>query len=44
MTEFEHGTMDTKAQEKTFNGFIKFVAYALVGILVFLFLLGLVNG
>lgn len=44
MADHEHGTMETKEQEKTFNGFLKFAGYGLVGSLVFLFLLGLVNG
>lgn len=44
MAEYEHGSMETKEQEKTFNGFLKFAGYGLLGSLVFLFLLGLVNG
>lgn len=44
MSEHEHGSMDTSDQQKTFAGFVKFAGYTLVGSLVFLFLLGLVNG
>jgi len=44
MSEFKHGSMETREQEKTFNGFLKFAGYGLVGSLVFLFLLGLING
>lgn len=42
--EHEHGTMDYSDQEKTYNGFIKFTTYTVVGILVFLILLAMVNG
>ncbi len=44
MADHEHGTMDIKAQEKTFAGFIKFTTYTIIGILVFLVFLALVNG
>ena len=44
MAEFKHGSMETVEQEKTFNGFLKFAGYGLLGAMVFLFLLGLVNG
>ncbi len=39
MAEHEHGTMKTDAQEKTFDGFVKFVSRAcmvIIGILLFL--------
>ncbi|MGR3634864.1 MAG: aa3-type cytochrome c oxidase subunit IV [Shimia sp.] len=39
MAEHEHGTMDTKVQEKTFEGFVKWsigVAAASIGILIFM--------
>ncbi|MEM9583287.1 MAG: aa3-type cytochrome c oxidase subunit IV [Pseudomonadota bacterium] len=42
--EHEHGTMDYSDQEKTFNGFVKFTTYTVVGIIVFLIFLALVNG
>lgn len=38
-TEFKHGTMDTKVQEKTFEGFIRmstWVAGISFGILIFM--------
>ncbi len=44
MAEYDHGSMETAEQEKTFNGFLKFAGYGMLGALVFLFLLGLVNG
>jgi len=44
MAEFKHGSMETKEQEKTFHGFLKFAGYGLLGSLIFLFLLGVVNG
>ena len=39
MAEHEHGSMDTTEQEKTFEGFIKFVVWGTaisIGILIFL--------
>ena len=44
MAEHEHGSMDYKDQEKTFNGFVKFTTYSIVGIIVFLIFLAIVNG
>ena len=44
MAEHKHGTMDTRVQEKTFEGFMKFTTYTVIGILVFLVFLALVNG
>ena len=44
MAEFKHGSMETEEQEKTFNGFLKFAGYGMLGSLIFLFLLGLFNG
>ncbi|MGH1372999.1 aa3-type cytochrome c oxidase subunit IV [Planktotalea sp.] len=44
MAEHKHGEMDISVQEKTFNGFMKYVTWGAVvsiGILVFA---GLVNG
>jgi Ni,Fe-hydrogenase I cytochrome b subunit len=37
-SEHEHGTMDTRAQEKTFDGFLRmstWVAVIAIGILIF---------
>ncbi len=42
--EHEHGTMDIEVQEKTFEGFVKFTTYSVVGILVFLVFLAIVGG
>lgn len=44
MSEHEQGSMDIKEQEKTFNGFVKFTTYTVIGILVFLVLLAMING
>ena len=40
----EHGSMDIEAHEKTFESFVKIAAYFGTGVLIFLFLLGLING
>lgn len=44
MAEHEQGSMDIQEQEKTFNGFLKFTGYGLLGAIIFVFLLYLVNG
>ncbi|KPU83335.1 cytochrome C oxidase subunit IV [Marinosulfonomonas sp. PRT-SC04] len=44
MADTKHGSMEIKEQEKTFNGFLKFAGYGMLGAMVFLFLLYLVNG
>lgn len=36
MAEHKHGEMDIKVQEDTFEGFVKFVTWTVVAILVFL--------
>lgn len=39
MAEHKHGSMDTKAQEKTFTGFVRMVTWGIVisiGILIFM--------
>lgn len=39
MAEYKHGSMDTKAQEKTFAGFIRMVTWGIVisiGVLIFM--------
>ena len=43
MAEHEHGKMDISAQEETFEGFVKFTTYSVIGILVFLVFLAIVN-
>lgn len=40
----EHGSMNIDVQEKTFETFVKTVAYSIVGIAVFLILLYGING
>ncbi|APZ52832.1 aa3-type cytochrome c oxidase subunit IV [Salipiger abyssi] len=37
MAEHKHGTMDITAQEKTFNGFVKFTIRT-VGVIIFILL------
>lgn len=44
MADHEHGSMDIKNHEKTFDGFVKFTTYAVIGILVFLVFLAIVGG
>ena len=44
MAEHEHGTMNIDAQQKTFDGFIKFVQRAVIAIFVFLIFLAMING
>ena len=44
MAEHKHGSMDVKDHEKTFEGFVKFTTYSVIGILIFLVFLALVNG
>lgn len=41
MAEHEHGTMDIKTQEKTFDGFMSFVTKTVVVILVLLVLMAM---
>ncbi len=42
--EHKHGTMDIEVQEKTFDGFVKFTTWSVIGILVFLVFLAIVGG
>lgn len=44
MAEHIQGTMDTTAQEKTFNGFISFVKVSVISVIVILVFMALVNG
>ncbi len=39
----EHGDMNVEAHEKTFEGFMKFVTYAGIGIIIFLIFLAMVG-
>lgn len=42
--EHKHGEMDITVQEKTFAGFVKWVTYSTVIIIVALILLAMING
>jgi len=44
MAEHEHGSMDIKVQEETFDGFMKMVSRTSILIIVLLVLLALING
>lgn len=44
MAEHKHGEMEISEQEKTFAGFVKFVTWSVVVILVSLVFLAIVNG
>ncbi|MFT6452204.1 MAG: Ni,Fe-hydrogenase I cytochrome b subunit [Halocynthiibacter sp.] len=44
MAEHKHGSMDTKVQEKTFAGFIKWVTWGAIVSITVLVLFGLFNG
>ncbi len=44
MAKHEHGTMNSEVQEKTFYGFIKFVKWSIILILLFLVFLAIVDG
>jgi hypothetical protein len=43
MADHKHGNMDIEEQEKTFEGFVKAVTWASVGIVVLLILIALFN-
>jgi hypothetical protein len=44
MAEHKHGEMDTKAQERTFEGFVRFTIWTVVAIIVTLVFIAIVNG
>ncbi len=44
MAEHKHGEMDITVQEKTFEGFVKWVGYSAVVIIISLILLAMING
>lgn len=44
MADHKHGEMNIATQEKTFEGFVKAVAWSCVVICVFLVFLAIVNG
>ena len=41
MADFKHGTMDTRAQEKTFEGFIKFLVRSAIATVIVVILLAI---
>ena len=43
MSEHKHGSMDTKDQEKTFSGFVKYSTNIIIICIVLLVLLALIN-
>jgi hypothetical protein len=43
MAEHKHGTMDTRVQEKTFEGFIKVTVRSVMVILVLVVLMAIFN-
>ena len=43
MADHEHGNMDIRVQEKTFEGFITFVTRAVIVIVVLVIFMALVN-
>lgn len=43
MAEHEHGKMNIEVQEKTFEGFLRWSAYAAVGAIVALILIAFIN-
>ena len=44
MSDHKHGEMNTDVQEKTFDGFVKAVAWSSVVIILTLVFIALVNG
>ncbi|KPP86707.1 MAG: Bacterial aa3 type cytochrome c oxidase subunit IV [Rhodobacteraceae bacterium HLUCCO07] len=43
MSEHKHGEMDITVQEKTFEGFVKFMTWSAVAIILLLLFIALVN-
>ncbi len=44
MADYTHGDMNIDVQEKTFNGFVKFVGRTIIFILCLLIFIALVDG
>jgi hypothetical protein len=44
MAEHKHGEMNIEVQEKTFEGFIKWVTWTAVGCIALLLFIAMVNG
>ncbi len=43
MADHQHGSIDVRDHEKTFNGFIRFVTWAAIIVLLILIFMALVN-
>ena len=43
MADHKHGQMDTSAQERTFEGFVRWVTRVVIAVVAVLILLALVN-
>ena len=43
MADHKIGTMDTKVQEKTYDGFVKFTTRSVIAIIVFLVFLAIIG-
>ncbi|MCB2127612.1 MAG: aa3-type cytochrome c oxidase subunit IV [Rhodobacteraceae bacterium] len=43
MAEYKHGSMNIKAQEKTFEGFVRFATRSAIVVIVVLIFLALAN-
>ncbi|WP_372613297.1 aa3-type cytochrome c oxidase subunit IV [Aquicoccus sp.] len=43
MSEHKHGEMDITVQEKTFEGFVKYMTWSAVAIILLLLFIALVN-
>lgn len=41
MAEFEHGTMESTEQEKTFNGFVTLMTRITIGLLVLMIIMAI---
>ncbi|TYB79972.1 aa3-type cytochrome c oxidase subunit IV [Maritimibacter fusiformis] len=41
MADYKHGTMDTREQEKTFEGFIKFLVRSAIATIIVVILLAI---
>jgi hypothetical protein len=44
MAEHKHGDMNITEQERAFEGFVKWVTYGVIAIIVALVLLAMING
>ena len=44
MTEYQHGSMSTRSQQKTYEGFIKFATRFTIATVIFFIFLAIVGG